>query len=160
MRNRIDIDEMSSRAIIREIGERLQASLSDGAELPDSLRRQIDRLRELDEEAPSTIPDLPSDEIGKPTAPRRLLSPMRWTTRWRTLADEGALSNKGRVWRKPALVSSPTVRPRIPKTRLKSVGGNVGSAPLTRTPRHAVILMPSWTLSARGGQSAIREIRR
>jgi len=97
MRNRIDIDEMSSRAIIREIGERLQASLSDGAELPDSLRRQIDRLRELDEEAPSTIPDLPSDEIGKPTAPRRLLSPMRWTTRWRTLADEGALSRTSRI---------------------------------------------------------------
>jgi hypothetical protein len=86
MRNRIDIDEIFSRAIIREIGERLQASLSEDAELPDSIRRQIDRLCELDGKASSTVPDFPSEGIGigKPTAARRLLSPMRWTTRWRT----------------------------------------------------------------------------
>ena len=74
MRNRIDIDEIFSRAIIREIGERLQASLSEGGELTDSLRRQINRLRELDEEASSTAPDLPGDEIGNNSSAEVTLS--------------------------------------------------------------------------------------
>jgi hypothetical protein len=48
MRNRIDIDHIHSRAIVREIGERLGAALKPEPELPASLKAQIDRLRELD----------------------------------------------------------------------------------------------------------------
>ena len=48
MRNQIDIDAAFSRAIIREIGERLQASLREG-ELPASLKVQLDRLDQLDD---------------------------------------------------------------------------------------------------------------
>ena len=56
MRNRIDIDPTHSRAIVQEIGERLRAFLTEDPELPGSLRTQIDRLRELDEQSPSIIP--------------------------------------------------------------------------------------------------------
>jgi len=48
MRNRIDIDHRHSWAIVREIGERLRASLKPEPELPASPRAQIDRLRELE----------------------------------------------------------------------------------------------------------------
>jgi hypothetical protein len=51
MRNGIDIDHIHSRAIVREIGERLRASLKPEPELPASLRaqiEQIDRLREFE----------------------------------------------------------------------------------------------------------------
>jgi len=48
MRNRIDIDHIHCRAIIREIGERLRASLKPEPKLPASLRAQIDRLREFE----------------------------------------------------------------------------------------------------------------
>jgi len=54
MRNRIDIDHKHSRAIAQEIGERLRAFQEP--ELPGSLRTQIDRLRELEEQSPSIIP--------------------------------------------------------------------------------------------------------
>jgi hypothetical protein len=50
MRNRIDIDAKHSRAIVQEIGERLYAFLKEEPELPGSLRTQIDRLRELEEQ--------------------------------------------------------------------------------------------------------------
>jgi len=56
MRNRIDIDHVHSQAIVREIGERLRASLKLEPELPASLKMQIDRLRELEEQSPSIIP--------------------------------------------------------------------------------------------------------
>jgi hypothetical protein len=56
MRNPIDIDHGHSRAIVQEIGERLRASLTEERELPASLRMQIDRLRELEEQSPSIIP--------------------------------------------------------------------------------------------------------
>ena len=56
MRNRIDIDPKHSRAIVQEIGERLRAFLKEEPELPGSLRTQIDRLRELEEQSPSIIP--------------------------------------------------------------------------------------------------------
>ena len=55
MRNRIDIDSKHSRAIVQEIGERLRAFLQESAP-PESLRTQIDRLRELEEQSPSIIP--------------------------------------------------------------------------------------------------------
>jgi len=57
MHNHIDIDYVHSRAIVREIGERLRASLKPEPELPANLRMQIDRLRELEEQSPSIVPD-------------------------------------------------------------------------------------------------------
>ena len=56
MRNRIDIDPKHSRAIAQEIGERLRAFLKEEPEVPGSLRTQIDRLRESEEQSPSIIP--------------------------------------------------------------------------------------------------------
>ena len=56
MRNRIDIDSKHSRAIVQEIGERLRAFLQEEPDPPETLRRQIDRLRELEEQSPSIIP--------------------------------------------------------------------------------------------------------
>jgi hypothetical protein len=56
MRNRIDIDPKHSRAIVQEIGEGLHAFLKEEPELPGSLRAQIDRIRELEEQSPSIIP--------------------------------------------------------------------------------------------------------
>ena len=48
MQNPIEIDYSHSRAIIREIGERLMMSLKVDPELPTSLRLQVDRLRQLE----------------------------------------------------------------------------------------------------------------
>ena len=56
MHNRIDIDPKHSRAIVQEIGERLRAVLKEEPESPGSLRTQIDRLRELEEQSPSIVP--------------------------------------------------------------------------------------------------------
>ncbi len=56
MRNHIDIDPTHGRAIAQEIGERLRTSLGVEPELPDSLRMQIDRLRRLEGDSPSTVP--------------------------------------------------------------------------------------------------------
>ena len=56
MRNRIDVDPKHSRAIEQEIGERLRGFLEDEPELPGSLRAQLDRLRELEEQSPSIFP--------------------------------------------------------------------------------------------------------
>jgi hypothetical protein len=44
MPNRIDIDHGHSRAILREIGERLRGSLREEPELPENLRKQVDRM--------------------------------------------------------------------------------------------------------------------
>ena len=41
---------------MQEIGERLHAFLKEETELPGSVRAQIDRLRELEEQSPSIIP--------------------------------------------------------------------------------------------------------
>jgi hypothetical protein len=57
MRNRIDIDHRHSRAIVQEIGERLRVVLTEEPELPESLGAQIDRLRQLEEQSPSIIPN-------------------------------------------------------------------------------------------------------
>ena len=58
MRNPIEIDSSHSRAIIREIGERLRTLLEEDRELPAILRSQIDRLRQLEGE---------SQPVAKPT---------------------------------------------------------------------------------------------
>ncbi|WP_128935469.1 hypothetical protein [Bradyrhizobium zhanjiangense] len=51
MRN-INIDQTHSRAIAREIGERLRGLLREETELPSSLKRRMQKLRELDERRP------------------------------------------------------------------------------------------------------------
>jgi hypothetical protein len=51
MRNHIAIDHKHSRAIVREIGERLRASLRPDPEVSARFRKQLDRLRELEERA-------------------------------------------------------------------------------------------------------------
>ena len=48
MRNSVDIDLRHSRAIVKEIGERLRISLKEDRELPTNLQKQIEQLRELD----------------------------------------------------------------------------------------------------------------
>jgi hypothetical protein len=48
MRNSVDIDSRHSRAIVKEIGERLRKSLEEDRELPANLQKQIERLRESD----------------------------------------------------------------------------------------------------------------
>ena len=48
MRNSVDIDSRHSRAIVKEIGERLRISLKEDRELPTNLQKQIEQLRELD----------------------------------------------------------------------------------------------------------------
>jgi hypothetical protein len=54
----VSIDHTHSRAICDEIGERLRTSLErDLRELPLRMQRQIDQLRELDEQkSPSIVP--------------------------------------------------------------------------------------------------------
>jgi hypothetical protein len=85
MRNQIDIDRELSRAIIREIGQELRASLGK-EELPRGLKIQLDRINQLDDQSSqSIVPDLESEKIGKATVARKsLASPMWWSTRWRT----------------------------------------------------------------------------
>jgi hypothetical protein len=51
MRNSVDIDSSHSRAIVRQIGERLREALKEDHELPVNLRRQIERLRQSEDEA-------------------------------------------------------------------------------------------------------------
>lgn len=58
MRARIDIDRALTRALLREIGERLQACLGED-ELTPSLRLQLDRLRQLDDQSPRSTRDHP-----------------------------------------------------------------------------------------------------
>lgn len=64
MPNRIDIDHIIRRALIREIGERLRTLLREDPELPASLRMKTDRLRRLEHQSPQTD--------------------QRWTKRWWT----------------------------------------------------------------------------
>ena len=66
MGHRVDLDHTHSRAIVREIGERLGASLKPEPELPEGLKKQIDRLRELEEQSPSIIPAAERwDKVGR-----------------------------------------------------------------------------------------------
>ena len=55
MRNRVDIDSSHSRAIVREIGERLKSSLKEDRELPVTFRMQIERLRQLEGDAQANV---------------------------------------------------------------------------------------------------------
>jgi hypothetical protein len=58
MQNRIDINHTHSRAIAKEIGEQLRLILGRERELPANLKTQIARLRELEEQSPSIVPDM------------------------------------------------------------------------------------------------------
>ena len=53
MRNSVDIDSRHSRAIVKEIGERLRASLEEDRELPANFQEQIERLRRSEQVAAS-----------------------------------------------------------------------------------------------------------
>jgi hypothetical protein len=46
MRNPIEIDRNTSRAIVRQIGEGLRASFKEDQELPENLRMRLERLRQ------------------------------------------------------------------------------------------------------------------
>ena len=52
----INIDHKHSRAIVREIGEKLRATIEPERELPANVKTQINRLRELEEQSPSIRP--------------------------------------------------------------------------------------------------------
>jgi hypothetical protein len=58
MRNAVDIDHRHSRAICDEIGERLQSHLRIEADLPVSLRMQVEQLHRLEVQSPSIVSDL------------------------------------------------------------------------------------------------------
>ena len=96
MRNQIDIDAAFSRAIIREIGERLRASVREN-ELPARLRVLLDRLDQLDDHSsPSGVPELESEKFGETTAARRsLVSPVRWRTRHRRTRLRNKIGRSG-----------------------------------------------------------------
>jgi hypothetical protein len=51
MRSSVDIDSSHSRAIVREIGEKLRASFKEDRELPAQFKAQIERFRQSDGEA-------------------------------------------------------------------------------------------------------------
>jgi hypothetical protein len=50
MRNSVDMDSAHSRAIIRAIGERLREWFKEDRELPASLKTQVERLRQVEDE--------------------------------------------------------------------------------------------------------------
>jgi hypothetical protein len=59
MENRtVRIDRIHNGAICTEIGDRLRASLSKGKFdiIPANLKNQLDKLRDIEEESPSTAP--------------------------------------------------------------------------------------------------------
>jgi hypothetical protein len=51
MHKHIEIDYKHSRAIVQKIGERLRTSLKPEPGVPARLRKQIDRLREMEEQS-------------------------------------------------------------------------------------------------------------
>jgi hypothetical protein len=52
-----NIDDRHSRAIAQEIGQRLQAYLRMDTELPPIIKTQLVRLRDLDGQSPSIVPE-------------------------------------------------------------------------------------------------------
>lgn len=51
MGKHFDLDHKHSRAIVQKIGEKLRTSLKSEPEVPARLRKQIDRLREMEEQS-------------------------------------------------------------------------------------------------------------
>jgi hypothetical protein len=65
MTERHPISSEHARAICDEIGERLRHALrGDYADLPPRLRELVDRLAELDRDAPSLVPTM--EEMTRP----------------------------------------------------------------------------------------------
>jgi hypothetical protein len=62
MPTHMDMDHNHSRAIMKVIGQQLRASLTPEPERPESLRGQIERLRELEGRSPAIVP---ADEVGQ-----------------------------------------------------------------------------------------------
>jgi len=61
------IDPEHRRAICNEIGERLRSTLTDDlAPLPSRLQGMVERLTELDGDAPSAAPDRQDDALSRP----------------------------------------------------------------------------------------------
>jgi hypothetical protein len=83
MRDRVDIDEKTSRAIIREIGERLRAVIRQDPDVPASLRKQIDRLRELKSHPPPIVPTVEHGFEYKPRERVSLGDRLRFAWLWR-----------------------------------------------------------------------------
>jgi len=73
MENRIvRIDPSQSWAICTEVAERLRISLSkDQSATPTSLRKQLDRLREMEEPSPSIVPLMRNDAARTNSVARR-----------------------------------------------------------------------------------------
>jgi hypothetical protein len=90
MRRQIDIDAEFSRAIIQEIGERLQASFNDD-ELPANLKFQLDRLKQLDNHSSPSI--APETNLIAPDAEQLLIQ--ETTTACNELRNTGS----ARYWR-------------------------------------------------------------
>ena len=90
MRRQIDIDAEFSRAIIQEIGERLQASFNDD-ELPANLKFQLDRLKQLDNHSSPSI--APETNLIAPDAEQLLIQE---TT---TACNELRSTRSARYWR-------------------------------------------------------------
>ena len=90
MRRQIDIDAEFSRAIIQEIGERLQASFNDD-ELPANLKFQLDRLKQSDNR--SSPPIAPGTNLIVPDAEQLLIQ--ETTTACNELRNTGS----ARYWR-------------------------------------------------------------
>ncbi|MDA9427134.1 hypothetical protein XH97_34210 [Bradyrhizobium sp. CCBAU 53380] len=62
-----DIDPEHRRAICNEIGERLRGILADEVTpLPSRLQSMVERLTELDGDAPSVAPDRQDDAPSRP----------------------------------------------------------------------------------------------
>ena len=58
-RVKVEIDSIHSRALCKEIGERLRISLSrESPELPPRMRTQLDQLRKLEADSPSIVPSI------------------------------------------------------------------------------------------------------
>jgi hypothetical protein len=76
VRNPVDIDTRHSRAIVREIGERLRSSLKEDRELPANLKMQIERLRQSEQEALAAF-----DPAQSATRPHRKSPAAVWDVR-------------------------------------------------------------------------------
>jgi hypothetical protein len=76
VRNPVDIDTRHSRAIVREIGERLRSSLKEDRELPANFKMQIERLRQSEQEALAAF-----DPAQSATRPHRKSPAAVWDVR-------------------------------------------------------------------------------
>jgi hypothetical protein len=83
MRSRVDIDEKTSRAITREIGERLQTIVRVDPKVPASLGKQLGRLRELEGETASIVPAVEHGFENTPPKDVSLGDRIRFTWLWR-----------------------------------------------------------------------------